>query len=251
MAVSSFDEYSNDYEAALQQGLSVSGESADYFAIGRVKWLRRRLAAILGDSFLLKSAMDFGCGTGNSVEYLLSELGLDHVIGIDTSEQSLVQARLRYPASKAQFLSSELYVPSGALDLAFCNGVFHHIPIALRSETVDYVYRSLKPGGWFSFWENNPWNPGTRIVMSRIPFDRDAVTLTIPESKRLLEDAGVVVKRIDTCFYFPRQLGWFRPMEPCLAWLPLGAQYLVLAQKVVVDSLPVENNGDAAHFGKM
>jgi hypothetical protein len=24
---------------------------------------------------------------------------------------------------------------------------------------VDYVYRSLRPGGLFAFWENNPWNP--------------------------------------------------------------------------------------------
>src|SRR6059036_11455 len=41
-----------------------------------------------------------------------------------------------------------------------------------------------------SFWENNPWNPGTRLVMSRIPFDRDAVPLSPPEVRRLVLTAG-------------------------------------------------------------
>ena len=40
---------------------------------------------------------------------------------------------------------------------------------------------ALRPGGLFAFWENNPWNPGTRLVMSRIPFDRDAITLSALE----------------------------------------------------------------------
>ncbi len=232
MADSNFDQYASDYEIALQQGLSVSGESSDYFAAGRVRWLRKRLDAIRGNSLALECAMDFGCGTGNSVEFLLNELHVNHVLGIDTSEQSLVKARSRYPSTKTEFVTAESYAPNNSIDLAFCNGVFHHIPVAMRESAVEYIYRSLKPGGWFAFWENNPWNPGTRIVMSRIPFDRDAITLTIPESRSLLVRAGFLIKRIDTCFYFPNSLRWFRPLEPYLSWMPLGAQYLVLAQKV-------------------
>ena len=175
--------------------------------------------------------MDFGCGTGNSVAFLLSELSAKRVIGIDMSEQSLVQARMRYSASNTEFFTSGKYIPSGEVELAYCNGVFHHIPVDLRAEAVGYVYRSLKPGGWFSFWENNPWNPGTRMVMSRIPFDRDAITLTLTESKRLLKQAGFEIKRVDTCFYFPNVLRWLRPMEHWLSRLPFGAQYMVLARK--------------------
>ena len=231
MSDSQFDQYANNYEAALQQGLSVSGESSDYFAIGRVKWLRKRLEEILGQLVAWETVMDFGCGTGNSVAFLLSELSAKRVIGIDMSEQSLVQARMRYSASNTEFFTSGKYIPSGEVELAYCNGVFHHIPVDLRAEAVGYVYRSLKPGGWFSFWENNPWNPGTRIVMSRIPFDRDAITLTLTESKRLLKQAGFKIKRVDTCFYFPNVLRWLRPMEHWLSRLPFGAQYMVLARK--------------------
>ena len=226
-----FDEYANNYETALQQGLSVSGESSDYFAMGRVKWLRKRLETIHGRQLAIQSAMDFGCGTGNSVAFILNELHAHRVVGIDTSEQSLVQARQRYSPCNTQFVTSEKHVPSEEFDLAYSNGVFHHIPIEARANAVSYVNRCLRPGGWFAFWENNPWNPGTRIVMSRIPFDHDAVTLTISESKRLLRQVGFEVVLVDTCFYFPNVLRWLRPLEPCLAWLPFGAQYLVLARK--------------------
>ena len=38
-----FDEFAGNYEAALQQGLSVTGESKDYFAQGRIEYLKRHL----------------------------------------------------------------------------------------------------------------------------------------------------------------------------------------------------------------
>jgi SAM-dependent methyltransferase len=231
MPPSEFDDYANSYESALQKGLDVSGESSEYFAIGRVKWVRRRLEKLLGHAPNLKSVLDFGCGTGNSVAFLLSELQAEHVTGIDTSEQSLVQARARYPSDKTDFVLADQHDHCETFDLAFCNGVFHHIPVELRSEVVRKIYRSIKLGGWFAFWENNPWNPGTRLVMSRIPFDRDAITLSIPESKRLLKQAGFEVAAVDTCFYFPNLLRFFRSVEPSLSWLPLGAQYIVLARK--------------------
>ncbi len=231
MSQSPFDTYAGNYETALQQGLSVSGESSDYFAMGRVKWLRKRLERLSGRSLDIECAMDFGCGIGNSVSFLLSELHVERVVGVDTSEQSLVQARERYSPVQTEFVNSENYIPSGGFDLVYCNGVFHHIPVEARAGAASYVYRCLKPGGWFALWENNPWNPGTRVVMRRIPFDRDAITLPIFDSKHLLKQAGFQVLRVDTCFYFPKILRWLRPLEPWLAWIPLGAQYLVLAKK--------------------
>ena len=38
-----------------------------------------------------------------------------------------------------------------------------------------YVFESLRPGGYFSLWENKPWNPGTRFAMHRCAFDQDGV----------------------------------------------------------------------------
>jgi hypothetical protein len=87
------------------------------------------------------------------------------------------------------------------------------------------------PGGMFALWENNPWNPGTRYIMSRVPFDKDAITMTPPETRRLLRNAGFEIVRTDFLFLFPHLLRALRPLERVLAPLPLGGQYLVLARK--------------------
>ena len=105
------------------------------------------------------------------------------------------------------------YQPSGQIDLAFRNGVFHHIPVSEQGIAVDYVYRSLRPGGLFSFWENNPWNPDTRYVMSRIPFDRDAITLTAPEAGGLLRSRGFEILQTHFLFIFPRMLRCLRGID--------------------------------------
>lgn len=226
-----FDQYASNYESALQQGLSVSGESSSYFATHRVRWLKRRLESLAPSQHHFSQVLDFGCGTGNSVEHLLSELSIDHVTGVDTSAQSLTQARLRYRPEQATFLLSTDLTEDMVIELAYCNGVFHHIPVEQRAEAVRYIHQRLIPGGWFAFWENNPWNPGTQYVMSRIPFDRDAIKISIPQAKQLLSQNGFDIVSVDSCFYFPKLLSWFRPMERMLAKFPLGAQYMILARK--------------------
>ena len=223
-----FDAYAEEYDEALQRGLAVSGEDKHFFAVRRVEWLAGILSALRMEPGTI---MDFGCGTGTAVPLLLNLPGCRQVIGIDQSEQSLRLACRQQPASRASFHTPAAYAPSGAVDLAFCNGVIHHIPPGERAGALHFVHRALKPGGLFAIWENNPWNPGTRYVMSRIPFDRDAVPIASPALVKLLMREGFEVLRRDYLFIFPRWLRWFRPLEPHVARWPLGAQYLVLGRK--------------------
>lgn len=223
-----FDDYADDYDRALAEGLSVSGESKAYFARGRVAWLARVLSK---RGFEPASVMDFGCGTGSTVPLLLELTGGGDVIALDRSAKSLEVARRNHESERVRFSLFEGYQPSGAVDLVFCNGVFHHIPPPERPAVVDYVLRSLRPGGLFALWENNPWNPGARYVMSRIPFDRNAVPLSPPHARALLREGGFEVARTDFLFIFPRILGWLRGLEAPLSRLPLGAQYQVLCRR--------------------
>ena len=117
------------------------------------------------------------------------------------------------------------------MDVVYSNGTFHHIPPAERPGVVAYLWRALRPGGHLALWGNNPWNPGARLVMRRIPFDRDARPLSAPAARALLRAAGFEILRTDSLFLFPRRLRAFRCLEPALARLPLGAQYDVLAEK--------------------
>ena len=225
---SEFDAYAAEYDAMLAHGISISGEDKNYFANGRAAWLARCLARLQKHPV---TAMDFGCGTGSSTPFLLNELDLDSLLGVDASVESLAVAQRTYGSDRVRFVPLPEYHPTVPPDLVFCNGVFHHIPPEDRGAAVDFVYSSLRPGGLFAFWENNPWNPGTRYVMRRIPFDRNAITLSPPVARSLLRGRGFAVMRTDFLFFFPRRLSWLRPMEPHMTWVPMGAQYQILCQK--------------------
>ena len=228
MPTAEFDSFATSYEADLDQALSVSGESKDFFAEGRVRWLAHRLHSL---PFRPGSVLDYGCGIGGTAVLLRDVLGATSVTGLDVSARSLEVARSRYATSAIQFFTFDEYAPAGDIDLAYCNGVFHHIAVTERDQAIQYIHRALRPGGLFALWENNPWNPGTRYVMSKCAFDRNAVTLRPTETGHLLRRNGFQVVRTDFRFFFPRSLRWFRALEPQLASLPLGAQYLVLGRK--------------------
>jgi SAM-dependent methyltransferase len=223
-----FDNYAGDYDSALAEGISISGEDKNYFARGRIAWLASCLQRLQERP---KCFLDYGCGTGSASPFIFDVLGVESLIGVDMSSKSLEQATQNHGTEQTRFFPFSQYQPKQEVDIAFCNGVFHHIQPNERAAAVDYIHRSLRPGGLFSFWENNPWNPGTRYVMSRIPFDRDAITLTAREARRILRNGGFTVLRTDYLFVFPRMMRWLRRTEPGLSRLPLGAQYQILCCK--------------------
>jgi len=228
MATAAFDAYAQNYDAALNQGLSISGEGKDFFAAGRVRWLARRLKQL---QRVPSSILDFGCGTGSAAEHLVSELQPHALTGIDISPESLEVARRTHHAAGVQFMLASDYRPRAEIDLVFTNGVFHHIPPKDRHASIELIRNALKPGGLFAFWENNPWNPGTRYVMSRVPFDRDAIMVWPHAFRKQLRQSGFDVISTDYQFIFPRFLAPLRVVEPALARFPFGAQYLILAKK--------------------
>lgn len=233
---SEFDEFSGSYEDSLQQGLQLSGESSDFFAQQRVAWIERVLHRL---EFFPRQILDFGCGTGGSVAHLLDSFPGSSVVGVDPSEQSLQVARSKCDANAASFVAPAEARPNSC-DLAFCNGVFHHIQPDDRAAALKIIHNALTNDGYFAFWENNPWNPGTRMVMARIPFDRDAITINPIAASTLLKSAGFEIVRRDFRFWFPGFLSFLRPLESLLVKVPLGAQYLVLCRK---KTLVTEGNG--------
>ena len=226
--VPEFDSYATDYDDALNKGISISGEDKNFFAKGRVEWLAGGLQKL---GMIPGRILDYGCGTGSGIPFLLELPGVESVLGVDVSSASLELARKHHGSARVNFLHASDFQPAENMDLAFCNGVFHHIPVAERHGAVQFIHRALRPGGMFAFWENNPWNPGTRWIMSRIPFDRDAITLTPPDARRMLGQVGFKIVRTDYLFFFPRVLGWLRKLEPGLSGVPMGAQYQILCRK--------------------
>jgi SAM-dependent methyltransferase len=223
-----FDAFAAEYDSALQRGLAISGEDRTYFARGRIRHTAGRLSAL---GIEVKRVMDFGGGTGLAVPILRECFPrLEHLLGVDVSARSLEVAR-RMHGGLAGFALMDDYRPDESFDLVYCNGVFHHIPPEQRLACLAYVRQSLRPGGIFALWENNPWNPGTRLVMRRIPFDRDALPLSPRQARKLVREAGFKLLRTDFLFLFPRMLRWLRPIEQLVVRLPAGAQYGVMAAR--------------------
>lgn len=223
-----FDKFARGYEALFKSWLKLAGASRDYFARSRLTWLSYLLHK---QEIAPRRVMDFGCGTGISLPLLDDILHAEQIIGLDTSEESLAVARESIGGRSVQLATPAKYLPQQDLDLVFCNGVFHHIPVAERRPAVDYIYRCLRPGGMFALWENNPWNPIHAFAMKHSEIDKNAMPLPPPESHRLVGSERFRVIRTDYLFFFPGYFSWLHPLEKWLIKVPLGAQYQLLARK--------------------
>jgi len=221
-----FDGFVESYEDACGRGLALSGESRDYFARQRVAVTR----SLCGQA-TVSHIIDFGCGLGHTTPYFHESFADATLIGLDTSAGAIASARSQYGGPKVSFSSSDAYRDEATANLVYTNGTFHHIEPRDRDAEVSRIFRWLEAGGLFALWENNPWNPGTRLVMRRIPFDRDAQTLSPPEATRMVRRAGFDIVGVTSYFYFPSWLKPLRIFERSLRRVPLGAQYCVLARK--------------------
>jgi hypothetical protein len=82
--------------------------------------------------------------------------------------------------------------------------------------------------GLVAILEHNPLNPLTRLVVARCAFDEGVDLLSTRDSVRLLSAAGVKTTKTRYLGFFPWRGGLLRRAEHALAFLPLGAQYMVL-----------------------
>ncbi len=162
---------------------------------------------------------------------LASKFNAGSVLGVDVAGASIEIARETNQRAGLYFRRVDEWSPGGSMDLAYCSGVFHHIAPSERHDCLLAIRLALKPGGVFALWENNPWNPGTRYVMSQCAFDENAITISPREARKLLSKAGFEILRTDSLFYFPRQLQFLRFAERWLHSVPFGGQYLILCRK--------------------
>jgi SAM-dependent methyltransferase len=153
------------------------------------------------------------------------------VLGVDKSAAAIRWARTRTRQPGIDFQALSEFSDKLSFDLCYCNGVFHHIEPQDRLPTLKRIKTALVRGGRLALFENNPLNPFTHLVMARIPFDREARCLWSGEARRLLAAAGFSPPQPTRfLFFFPRLLARLRFLEPRLARVPFGAQYLLLAR---------------------
>ena len=122
---SEFDRYAGTYDSALNRGLSVSGESKEYFAHQRVRWLAARLSDL---GVQPSHVLDYGCGTGGTSPELLEQLHARMVVGVDVSRESLNIARTAHTDPRLQFKNMSELEPSGSAENATVS--LRHVDVA-------------------------------------------------------------------------------------------------------------------------
>jgi SAM-dependent methyltransferase len=212
-----------EYEAMLNQGIGLSGENQEFFISGRIQDMRSQVPPSP------RRILDFGCGTGKSCGRLAEVFPGAQIVGADLSEEALAHARANFGSNRVTFENIGDIPQLEPFDLCYINGVFHHILPNERQQTLVMIRKLLTPGAHLALFENNPWNPGTRMVMRRIPFDRDAIPLSFLELRSRIETAGFQVRCTRFLFYMPNALASLRFIEPWFVKVPFGAQYYVVA----------------------
>jgi len=219
-----FDQFAGDYKQVLDHSIAASGEDSSYFAEYKAIYLAR----ILGANFSGK-ILDFGCGVGLLSGFLKKHLPASRLDGFDVSRESI--ARIDHALSAQGVFTSEKNQLACDYDLIVTANVMHHVPPPQRRQTIAELAALLAPAGRLAIIEHNPANPLTRRTVDRCPFDKDAVLLPPAESASLVRNAGLKLLRRDYIVFMPHLLSRLRPLEPFLAWLPLGAQYAVLGEQ--------------------
>jgi trans-aconitate 2-methyltransferase len=93
----------------------------------------------------VRSAIDLGCGPGNSTEVLVARFPNAAVKGLDSSPEMVEAARKRLPAIRVEKAEVENWDEPGPFDVILANAVFHWV--ANHAALFPRLAGKLAPGG--------------------------------------------------------------------------------------------------------
>jgi trans-aconitate 2-methyltransferase len=93
----------------------------------------------------VESAVDLGCGPGNSTEVLRERYPGARIIGIDSSADMIEAARDRTPDIEFEIADIREWRPDGPLDVILANAVLQWIPD--HGTLIPSLLAKLRPGG--------------------------------------------------------------------------------------------------------
>lgn len=226
-----FDSLADEYYAQHTANVAITGERPEYFAEYKVADLTR-LALELNHP--PRSILDFGCGIGNSIPHFREYFSNQDVTYADISKRSIELASARFPGNENYCLIAEERLPleDESQDITFSACVFHHIPPVEHHHWLSELRRVTRRGGMLVIFEHNPFNPLTLRAVNTCPLDVNAKLISGPAFRKAAESAGWARARIDYRLFFPAALARMRPLEQRLTWLPLGAQYRLVARRI-------------------
>jgi ubiquinone/menaquinone biosynthesis C-methylase UbiE len=218
-----FDRYRETYDEAVNRAMAFSGQKVESFTRAKAEDLVRTVASHF-DSPRRLNLLDVGCGIGNYHPFLIPVVG--SVSGADVSSACIAKARERNPTvSYSAYDGDRLPYPDQQFDVSFCICVIHHVPPDRWQRFASEMHRVTRPGGLIVVYEHNPRHPLTRKVVSDCEFDRDAVLLTMAQTRDLLTKAGCSDVTTNSILTLPPVGGFIEKLDRLFASLPFGSQY--------------------------
>lgn len=219
-----FDQFARQYDQTLGESLPVGLNEDGYFAEYKIALMAARCK-----ERPMTRVLDYGCGSGRSLPYLDRYFPDAEIWGYDVSPVSLEMAAGQLP--RAKLFSDWNAACDTRFDAVIAANVFHHIPVEQRLRSLGQCRQILAGNGQLFLFEHNPYNPATRWVFERCPFDEHAEMLSMRTALDLIGKSGYSAEQHGYTLFFPRPLAFLRGLEPWLAKIPLGAQYFVQATK--------------------
>ena len=229
-----FDKHAASYDGGHDNPVKKMMGDADSFIAVKARWLLRHEPGLRQGGL---SLLDYGCGAGDLIRVLAGLGAQASFTGCDVSVGMLAEAARRWPATAGP---APAWTPQdgartpfadGTFDVATVSAVLHHVPVAERPAVYAELGRVLRPGGRLYVFEHNPRNPLVRHVIARTPIDANAILLDAHEVQDGLLGSARYELETDYLMFMPPGLGFLRFVDRALAWLPLGAQYVVAARK--------------------
>lgn len=220
-----FDKHAESYEKQLTDDLKFFGEESKYFAEYKIRITQE----CIGNR--PKNILEYGCGIGMNLQYLVKYFPNANIQGCDISAKSIEVANKNTSAIFFLIEDENVKANKDKFDLIFVSNVFHHIEPKYRKKAIENIFYMLKPKGNVFFFEHNPYNPVTRHIVNTCVWDTDAILLKPKESLTLFKDAGFQIHRKHYTLYFPAFLKFLRPVEKAMFFIPMGGQYYIWAEK--------------------
>jgi trans-aconitate 2-methyltransferase len=120
-----------------------SAKQYTMFEQQRTRPVRDLVAAIPNTD--VRTAVDLGCGPGNSTQVLAERFPLAQVAGLDSSEDMLADARKRLPALSFELADIGAWNPTQKFDVILANASLQWLPD--HATLYPHLVNQLTPGG--------------------------------------------------------------------------------------------------------